>query len=123
MRNERERLLDILEAIERIEKYAILGQQAFEQSELIQTWILHHLQIIGEAARTLPNDLKQQHPEIPWPKISGMRNILVHHYFEIDEAIVWAVIERDLPDIKSAVTTILPTMPDTPNSRAMPDAS
>ena len=105
MRNERERLLDILEAIERIEKYAILGQQAFEQSELIQTWILHHLQIIGEAARTLPNDLKQQHPEIPWPKISGMRNILVHHYFEIDEAIVWAVIERDLPDIKSAVTT------------------
>ncbi len=123
MRNERERLLDIPEAIERIEKYAILGQQAFEQSELIQTWILHHLQIIGEAARTLPNDLKQQHPEIPWPKISGMRNILVHHYFEIDEAIVWAVIERDLPDIKSAVTTILPTMPDTPNSRAMPDAS
>ncbi len=123
MRNERERLLDIPEAIERIEKYAILGQQAFEQSELIQTWILHHLQIIGEAARTLPNDLKQQNPEIPWPKISGMRNILVHHYFEIDEAIVWAVIERDLPDIKSAVTTILPTMPDTPNSRAMPDAS
>lgn len=107
MRDERERLLDILEAIERIEKYAILGQETFEQSELIQTWILYHLQIIGEAARTLSNAIKQQHPEIPWPKINGMRNILVHRYFGIDEAIVWAVIERDLPVIKSAITSMI----------------
>ena len=53
MRSDRERLLDIQEAIERIEKYATRGREAFERDELIQTWILHHLQIIGEAARAL----------------------------------------------------------------------
>lgn len=52
MRDERERLLDIQEAVERIERYAARGRAAFEQDELIQIWVLYHLQIIGEAART-----------------------------------------------------------------------
>jgi len=107
MRGERVRLLDIQEAIERIEKYATQGQETFEQEELIQTWIVHHLQIIGEAARGLSSDLKNQHPEMPWSKIIGMRNILVHHYFGIDVDVVWAVVERDLPDLKLRIETIL----------------
>ncbi len=49
MRDDRERLLDILEAIERIEKYTARGRSVFDEDELIQTWVLHHLQIIGEA--------------------------------------------------------------------------
>ncbi|MBI3246259.1 MAG: DUF86 domain-containing protein [Deltaproteobacteria bacterium] len=56
MRDDRERLLDIQEAIARIEKYTVQGQEAFEQEELIQNWIVHHLQIIGEAARSLSPD-------------------------------------------------------------------
>jgi len=107
MRGERVRLLDIQEAIERIEKYATQGQETFEQEELIQTWIVHHLQIIGEAARGLSSDLKNQHPEMPWSKIIGMRNILVHHYFGIDVDVVWAVVERDLPDLKLRIETLL----------------
>jgi uncharacterized protein with HEPN domain len=79
MRDDRERLLDIQEAIERIERYAARGREAFEQDELIQTWILHNLQILCEAARAISSDLKQQHPEITWLQIAGMRNILVHH--------------------------------------------
>ena len=55
MRDDRERLLDIVEAIERIEKYASEGRAAFEENELIQTWIVHHLQLIGEAVRALSN--------------------------------------------------------------------
>lgn len=51
MRDDRERLLDIVEAIERIEKYTVRGRTAFDEDELIQTWVLHHLQIIGEAVR------------------------------------------------------------------------
>ena len=58
MRKERERLLDILEAIERIEKYAEEGKDAFEADELIQTWIVHHIAIIGEACRNLPNEFQ-----------------------------------------------------------------
>ena len=69
MRSDRERLLDIMEAIERIEKYAARGRDAFEQDELIQNWVVHHLQIMGEACRGLSASFTQQHSEVPWSKI------------------------------------------------------
>ena len=92
MRDDRERLLDIQEAIERIEKYAAQGRETFDHDELIQTWILHNLQILGEAARAISAGFKEQHPEVSWQQIAGMRNILVHDYFGIDASIVWAVV-------------------------------
>lgn len=107
MRDDRERLLDIQEAIERIEKYTVRGREAFEQDELIQTWVIHHLQIIGEAVRAFSPELVQQHSEIAWSKIVGMRNILIHNYFSIDAGIVWAVIENDLPVLKQQIIELL----------------
>jgi uncharacterized protein with HEPN domain len=107
MRDDRERLLDIQEAIERIEKYAAQGRETFDHDELIQTWILHNLQILGEAARAISADFKQQHPEVSWQQIAGMRNILVHDYFGIDASIVWAVVERELPVLKQQVLGML----------------
>ncbi len=107
MRDDRERLLDIREAIERIEKYAARGRKNFESDELIQTWILHHLQILCEAARAISAEFKQQHPEVAWPQIAGMRNILVHQYFGIDLDIVWAVVERELPVLKQQTVILL----------------
>lgn len=107
MRDERERLLDIQEAIERIERYAARGRAAFAQDELIQIWVLYHLQIIGEAARALPPEFTAQHSQIPWPRIVGMRNILVHNYFGVDVSIVWSVVERELPLLKQQVASIL----------------
>jgi uncharacterized protein with HEPN domain len=107
MRDDRERLLDIQEAIERIEKYAARGKEAFEHDELIQTWILHNLQILGEAARAISDDFKQQHNGVSWQQIAGMRNILVHDYFGIDVSVVWAVVERDLPVLKEQVLAML----------------
>jgi uncharacterized protein with HEPN domain len=107
MRDSRERLLDILEAIGHIERYAARGRQAFEQDELIQSWFVRHLQNIGEAARALPPDVLAKAPDIPWSKIMGMRHILVHDYFNIDKDLVWDVVERDLPDLKRKVEAIL----------------
>ena len=107
MRDHRERLLDILEAIERTEKYTEQGRSAFEQDELVQVWTLHHLQIIGEASRSLDPEFRDQFPEIPWAEIIGMRNILVHQYFEIDTDLVWSVVERDLPVLKKTIQSIL----------------
>ncbi len=107
MRDDRERLLDIQEAIERIEKYVAHGRAAFEQDELIQTWALHHLQIIGEAVRALSKEFTQKHSEVAWRQIVGMRNILVHNYFDTDTAIVWAVLENDLPVLKQQITELL----------------
>jgi uncharacterized protein with HEPN domain len=80
LRRDRQRLEDILEAIERIEKYSREGRAAFDRDELVQTWIVHHLQIVGEAVRGLSDDTREQRPEIPWAQIAGMRNILVHDY-------------------------------------------
>jgi uncharacterized protein with HEPN domain len=119
MRGDQERLLDIQDAIARIEKYAARGREAFEQDELIQSWMVRHLQIIGEAARTLSDVFRQQHSDWPWPQIIGMRNILVHNYFEIDAAIVWTVVEAHLPDLKGKVAAALQQQPTT----LPPDAS
>ena len=67
MRDDRERLFDIIESIERIQKYAARGREAFESDELIQTWIVHHIQIIGEAAGKISNATCAAHPEVAWP--------------------------------------------------------
>ncbi|MHB9072977.1 MAG: HepT-like ribonuclease domain-containing protein [Desulfobaccales bacterium] len=107
MRDDKARLNDVLEAIEHIEKYAVKGRTAFEAEELIQVWFLRHLQIIGEASRTMSSSLKDIHPEIPWAKIIGMCHILVHDYFGIDLPLVWNVVERELPDLKKHLTAII----------------
>ncbi len=107
MRDPRERILDMLEAIGHIERYAVRGRQAFEQDELIQSWFVRHLQNIGEAAKGLPPDVQAKAPDIPWSKIMGMRHILVHGYFNIDKDLVWDVVEHDLADLKGKINSIL----------------
>lgn len=111
MRREPEWLRDILEAIAKIEEYAARGREAFDADQLIQTWIVHHIAIIGEAARALPAEFRARFPEVPWRDIVGMRTILVHHYFDIDAEAVWAVVERDLPDLRHNVGAILEQLP------------
>lgn len=107
MRDPRERIKDMLEAIEHIERYVSRGRSQFEQDELIQSWFTRHLQILGEAARLLPEDVRKQAPEVPWQKMIGMRHILVHDYFRIDTEIVWQVVEKELPQLKRSLQDLL----------------
>ncbi len=107
MREPVERLRDIHEAIIQIEKYTQQGRASFDQNELVQTWVIHHLEIIGEAARAIPQSYRISSPEIPWKQISGMRNILIHMYFGVDHDLVWQVVERDLPHLKVSIETLL----------------
>jgi len=107
MKDDHERLRDILEAIERIENYARRGRAAFEADELIQNWMVHHIQIIGEAAAKLSQEIRTEHGEVPWPAIIAMRNILVHDYFSVDVEEVWSTVERDLPALKASISSIL----------------
>ena len=102
MRDPKERLRDILEAIAAIDRYRDRDQSAYDQDELLQVWFLRQLQIIGEAARRLPEEIRNLAPDIPWHKIIGMRNILVHGYFEIDLDVVWDAVQRDVPLLKPA---------------------
>lgn len=107
MRDDRERLLDIQEAIENISKYASRGRDIFVSDELVQTWIVHHLQILGEAAARLSDEFRELHPDIPWFKIIGMRNILVHDYFHIDIEAVWSAVASDLPVLEERIKQLL----------------
>ncbi|MCP4591023.1 MAG: DUF86 domain-containing protein [bacterium] len=107
MRDDRAYLEDILEAIERVQRYSGRGRGAFDADELIQTWVVHHIQILGEAVGKLSDDFKQRHPEVPWALIKAMRNVLVHYYYGIDLDKVWGVVERELPTLKQQAQLIL----------------
>ena len=107
MRDPRERLRDILEAIENIQRYTTTGRDVFEKDELVQSWCVRHLQIIGEAARSLSEETRKDIPQIPWSDIVGMRHVLVHNYFGIDTELVWNVVENQLGALKAAIETFL----------------
>ncbi len=107
MRDDRERLLDIAEAIDRIERHVADGGVAFERDELVQTWVVHNLQIIGEAVRAISPELRAEYPDVSWSRITGMRNILVHGYFAVDVNLVRTVFIRDIPELKKQVAEIL----------------
>lgn len=99
--------MDIAEAIDRILTYTSRGRAEFESQELIQTWVLHHLEIIGEAAGRLSPELRASHPQVPWPAMISIRNVLAHEYFGIDVERVWTTVERDLPPLRVAVEHLI----------------
>lgn len=68
---------------------------------------MRNLQIIGEAARALPEAIQASAPDVPWPKVIGMRNVLVHGYFDIDADIVWEAATRDLPGLRPKIEELL----------------
>jgi len=68
---------------------------------------VHHLQILGEAARGISEESRGRYPQVPWSKIVGFRNILVHHYFAIDPLELWQVVVVDLPPLKKEIGRIL----------------
>ncbi len=107
MRDDQERLLDMLEAIGQIEKYSARGEEAFRADELIQNWMTGHIQIIGEAARALSEEFRDRYPLVPWSDIIGMRHVLVHHYFKIDLNRIWQVVSTDIPRLKEAILGLL----------------
>lgn len=107
MRSDRERLMDILESIEHIEKRAPLSREQFDSNDMLQVWVVYHLQIIGEAAAKLSHSFQERHSSIPWADMISMRNVLVHHYFGIDLQQIWDTIQIDLPFIKSSLMKIL----------------
>ncbi len=112
MRDDPQRLADILEAIENIGRYTAGGRSAFDRNELVQTWVLFQLIVIGEAVRALSDAFRSGYPEVAWPQIVALRNNVVHRYFGIDEDIVWEIVTDDIPDLKRIVVAILDTMGD-----------
>jgi|SRR3989344_4187251 len=103
-------LYDIAEAIEKIEELLPkISKDQFEEDWVLQDAVIRRIAIIGEACKNLPDEVKNQYPDIPWKKIMGMRDILIHDYSSIDLTEVWNVVTKDLSELKQKFTA-LPTM-------------
>ena len=96
-------------AIDRIRRYVQDDRTRFDTGELLQSAVLHWIEIIGEAARGVSDKVRAAHPEVPWRVITDMRNRVSHGYFDIDIDIdvVWNTVTRDLPKLQESVTRIL----------------
>lgn len=100
-------LRHILIAIERVELYAQGGSDAFLADTRTQDAIMRNLEIIGEAVKSLSNELKAEYPDIPWRQISGMRDFLIHVYFGVNLNTVWQTVATDIGPLKSAIVKAL----------------
>lgn len=105
MKNDKVYLAHILDAITQIEIYTVdLSYAEFAQARLVQDGVVRQLEIIGEASRNLSDAFRMQHSDIPWPQIIGLRNRLIHAYFDINLGIVWEIVKNDLASLKKQIT-------------------
>lgn len=97
----------ILDSIEWIEKdIAGLSRKEFFENVPIQDAVFRRLEIIGEATRNLNIDFRQNYPDVPWKKIAGMRDKLIHDYFDVDLELVWEVVKKDMPELYKYIQKI-----------------
>ena len=111
MNEDRLYLTHIHEAISDIDDFVIDGRDAFLASKLIQSAVLYKLQTLAESTQRLSDTLKATRPEVDWRAIRGLRNVLAHDYTSINLEEIWNIVERDLPQLKTAVDTLL-NLPD-----------
>lgn len=97
----------ILESIETIEEYTKgITKEEFINSKKTQDAIIRRIEIIGEAAKNVPEDVKKNFPNIPWKRISGMRDILIHGYFGVDLGLTWKVASEEIRDLRKKVMKV-----------------
>ncbi len=101
-------LEDIVEAIERISEYTgDYSQEEFQNDQKTIDAVVRNIEIIGEAVSNIPDELRNKHPQIPWKKIVGARNIVIHKYFGVDTNTLWIIITKQLPEFKSQISMII----------------
>jgi uncharacterized protein with HEPN domain len=103
-------LAHILECAQKIERYTKSGQKKFLEDTMTQDAVIRNFEIMGEAAKRVPETYRRQHPEIPWRLMAGFRDVLIHAYEGIDLKRVWRIVRDDLPVVKKAIEKLLPPL-------------
>lgn len=100
-------LVDILNSIDNIQSDTTnISYEEFVQDRRTKDAVILNLLIIGEATKQIPQDIRDQHPEIQWKQIAGTRDMIAHAYFSINNKIVWNIIENDLDFLKTCIKNI-----------------
>jgi len=108
MRNDKTYLRHMIDAIDKAREYAQgKSYEEFSRSSLIVDGVVRELEIIGEASGNISEDFQEAHLEIPWSRMIGMRNRLIHEYFGVDKKVVWDTVINDLPELKQALEYLL----------------
>lgn len=107
MRDDGERLLDILDDIGRIRRHLPRSREQFDNDEVIQAALTRWIQNIGEAAGKVSAELRATYPDVPWREMAGMRHRVVHDYAFVNLDVVWRVCTVRVHDLESQVRTIL----------------
>lgn len=108
MRDPKLYLKDILAAISAIEQFVEgIDFETFKTNDMISSAVVRKFEIIGEATKNIPEEIKQKYPTIPWKDMAGMRNRLIHFYFGIKYELVWDTIKKEIPKVKQLIKKIL----------------
>jgi len=107
-RDWRLRIEDILDAINKIQRYTRgMTLEDFRASDIVMDAVIQNLGVIGEAARYVPAEVQSSYANIPWDKMRGIRNVIIHEYFGISISIVWQTTKEDLPPLVPLLQRVL----------------
>jgi uncharacterized protein with HEPN domain len=107
-RNWQNRVRDVLAAIAEIQQFTSgLTFEEFQEDRKTVRAVLYNLAIIGEAVRSIPPEVEDLQPEIPWLDVRGMRNIVIHEYFQVDLSIIWQTIQEDLIPLEHSLCQLM----------------
>lgn len=109
MKDERVPLRHMLDCIDAVAEYCQGGRDVFLTDRKTVDAVVRNFEVLGEAAKRISEEMRNRAPDIPWRRIAGFRDVLIHQYEIVDPVEIWAVVERDLPGLRKALLELLET--------------